>query len=80
VVVDPRKTRARTQRSQVHEEREAYDPVIHGVDDTTTIKLKEKPTSTIWATGFDAELAKRPSASQLFKRNMTFGTTLTALE
>ena len=79
VVVGLRRPRLHTQRAKVHQAGESEDPIVHGVNDVATIELKEPPSLDTWETEFDIELTKRPSASQLFKRNIALGTILIAL-
>ena len=75
-----RRTRVRTHRGEEHEAGEGDDPEVHGVDNVTTIELEEQPALGAWMRELDAKVTKRPSASQLFKRNMRLGTMLRTLE
>lgn len=77
---DPRRTRARTQRSEVHQAWEDNDPIIHRVNDTATIELRGRPGLYIQVIDFERLLTRRPSVSQEFKKNMLLGTTLIAFE
>ena len=43
VAIDLQKTRRiRTQRGEKHEARKGDDPVIHGINDVTTVELEEE--------------------------------------
>ena len=38
------RTRAHTKRGEVHQTRESHNPVVHGVDDVTSIELEGRLT------------------------------------
>jgi hypothetical protein len=70
-------SRTRTQRGEVHQAGKGDGPVVHCVNNTAAIELEDKRfmLDTV-ATELNTELTKRPSASQLFNRNIRVGTTL----
>ena len=86
-VIDVRRTvangvlgvQARTKSSKVYYAGEGDGPGVHGVYNIATVELKEQPVLDIWATRPGRRFTKRPSASQLFKRNITVETTPAAL-
>ena len=78
--VGSRVTQVHTQGSDVHEAGEGDNPIVHGVNNETTIELGERSALGTCETESRIELTKRPSASQLFSWNMRVGTTLIALE
>jgi len=64
----------RTQRGKVQEAGEGDSPEVCGVDDVATIDLgAEHQTPGFMGAALDKELTRRPSASQLFKLNITLG-------
>jgi len=80
VAVGLLRTQGRTQGSEVHKAWEGDDPIVLGISNPATIELEERSTLDTGTTGFGTQLTKKLSASKLFKRNVTFGTTLMALE
>jgi hypothetical protein len=79
-VVDLQNFRLHTERREVHQAWACNDPTVHGINDVTAIKLEKQPKSDTREPELDGENTKTPSASQLFKRNIMFGTTLIASE
>ena len=69
----------RTHRGEIDETGKDDDPDVHGVDNVTTIELEEQRTLDPIIKR-EAKLTKRPSASQLFKRNMRLGIMVIGLE
>ena len=78
ITIDLRKAQAHTQISEVHQTGESDDPAVHGINNIATIKLEEQRVLYARVIDLNAELTIKPSASQLFRRNITFGTTLIA--
>ena len=74
------RTRKRTQRTEVYQKREGSGPEIPSINDVTTIELDRRPTSDTCMREFGTQVTKRPSANQLFRRNITVTTTLVGLE
>ena len=64
VAVSLRRTRARTQRGEIHQAREGDNPMVHGIDNIAAIELEVQPTLGTWTTRLSIGLTKRPSASQ----------------
>jgi len=74
-----RRTHTRTHRAEKHEAGEGDDPEVHGIDHVTTVELEERWGLDTLAIS-DEEPTIRPSASQLFKRNIRLGTVHSILE
>ena len=70
----------RTDRGEIHEAGERDDPNVCGIDDVTTIELEEQAGLDPWARKSGARFTKRPSASQLFNRNIRLAAILIASE
>jgi len=70
------RTRMRTQGGKVHEAGKGGSPEGCGVDNITTVYLGAEQTLGTRVSGHasNKELTRRPSASQLLKLNITFGT------
>jgi len=63
------KPRMRTHRANIHEAGEGDDPKVHGANQVVTVELGGKLELDIWAKS-NKEPTIRPSANQLFKRNI----------
>ena len=58
-----RKAQVRTKRSNIHQTWKGDDPVVHGINDITTVELEERVASVTQPNEARAILTKRPSAS-----------------
>jgi len=73
------RTHIRTHSSKVHKAGDGDDPEVHGVNHVATVELGEKFALDTRTTSSE-EPTIRPSASQLFRRNIRLGTVQSALE
>ena len=75
------RTHIRTHGSKVHKAGDDDDPEVHGVNHVATVELEGKwALDTLGRTTANKEPTIRPSASQLFRRNMRLGTVQSDLE
>ena len=70
----------RTDGGKEYEAWEGDDPNVHSVNNVTTIELEASARLSTWSGKVAEKRTKRPSAIQLFKRNMRLGTTVIGLE
>ena len=70
VAVGPLRTQARTKAGEVHHAWNEGGPVVHRINNMTTIQLKWWSTTLdVCATGLEAELTKSPSVSNCVMGN-----------
>ena len=79
-IVCSRRGQAHTHRTEIDDAGDGDDPDVHGIDDVTTVELVGRLILDTWASDLSTGLTKRPSANQLFRRNMRLQMILIGLE